>query len=70
MSQAIIEHAHGTLKHVLQKQKAGMIEEPLHSRLQKALYTIIHLTVPSDSDISNFFKHFLSLRLDRPVTFP
>ncbi|XP_058719390.1 uncharacterized protein LOC131592124 [Poecile atricapillus] len=38
--QAIVEHAHGTLKRVLEKQKTGMVGETPHSRLEKALYTI------------------------------
>ncbi|TRZ20016.1 hypothetical protein HGM15179_007165 [Zosterops borbonicus] len=54
--------AHGTLKRVLQKQKQGMQGETPHSRLQKALYTINHLTVPQNSSNPVFLNHHLSLQ--------
>ncbi|TRZ15138.1 hypothetical protein HGM15179_011998 [Zosterops borbonicus] len=60
--QAIVERAHGTLKRVLQKQKRGMQGETPHSRLQKALYTINHLTVPQNSSNPVFLNHHLSLQ--------
>uniref|UniRef100_A0A8C3QNE1 Uncharacterized protein n=1 Tax=Cyanoderma ruficeps TaxID=181631 RepID=A0A8C3QNE1_9PASS len=60
--QAIVERAHGTLKRVLQKQKRGMQGETPHSRLQKALYTINHLTVPQNSNNPVFLNHHLSLQ--------
>ncbi|XP_053860544.1 uncharacterized protein LOC128822762 [Vidua macroura] len=59
--QAIVERAHGTLKRVLEKQKGGMPGETPHSRLEKALYTINHLTVPKNSEIPVILNHFLSL---------
>ncbi|RMC20699.1 hypothetical protein DUI87_01551 [Hirundo rustica rustica] len=60
--QAIVERAHGTLKHVLQKQKWGMQGETPHSRLAKALYTINHLTVPQNSNNPVILNHHLSLQ--------
>ncbi|RMB97462.1 hypothetical protein DUI87_26073 [Hirundo rustica rustica] len=60
--QAIVERNHGTLKHVLQKQKWGMQSETPHSRLAKALYTINHLTVPQNSNIPVILNHHLSLQ--------
>lgn len=36
--QAIVERAHGALKHMLQKQKGGMVGESPESRLNKAIY--------------------------------
>ena len=65
--QAIVEHAHGTLKHVLDKQKRGMHGETPQSRLAKALYTINHLciqliTVPQNSNNPVILNHFLSLQ--------
>ncbi|RMC04095.1 hypothetical protein DUI87_19432 [Hirundo rustica rustica] len=60
--QAIVEHAHGTLKRVLQKQKRGMQGENPHSRLAKALYTINHLTAPQNSNNPVILNHHLSLQ--------
>ncbi|XP_017592698.1 PREDICTED: endogenous retrovirus group K member 25 Pol protein-like [Corvus brachyrhynchos] len=60
--QAIVEHAHGTLKCVLEKQKGGMHGENPQSRLEKALYTINHLTVPLNSNNPVILNHFLSLQ--------
>ncbi|OWK60889.1 putative Pol polyprotein [Lonchura striata] len=60
--QAIVEHAHGTLKWVLQKQKWGMQGETPHSRLEKALYTINHLTVQQNSNNPVILNHHLSLQ--------
>ncbi|RMC20928.1 hypothetical protein DUI87_01781 [Hirundo rustica rustica] len=60
--QAIVERNHGTLKHVLQKQKRGMQGETPHSRLAKALYTINHLTVPQNSNNPVILNHHLSLQ--------
>ncbi|RMC20978.1 hypothetical protein DUI87_01833 [Hirundo rustica rustica] len=60
--QAIVERNHGTLKHVLQKQKRGMQGETPHSRLAKALYTINHLTVPQNSNNPLILNHHLSLQ--------
>uniref|UniRef100_A0A8C3DJ31 RNA-directed DNA polymerase n=2 Tax=Neoaves TaxID=3078114 RepID=A0A8C3DJ31_CORMO len=60
--QAIVERAHGTLKHVLDKQKRGMHGETPQSRLAKALYTINHLTVPQNSNNLVILNHFLSLQ--------
>ncbi|RMC11050.1 hypothetical protein DUI87_12242 [Hirundo rustica rustica] len=62
MGQAIVERNHGTLKHVLQKQKRGMQGETPHSRLAKALYTINHLTVPQNSNNPVILNHHLSLQ--------
>ncbi|RMB99159.1 hypothetical protein DUI87_24349 [Hirundo rustica rustica] len=60
--QAIVECNHGTLKHVLQKQKRGMQGETPHSWLAKALYTINHLTVPQNSNNPVILNHHLSLQ--------
>ncbi|TRZ08157.1 hypothetical protein HGM15179_018950 [Zosterops borbonicus] len=60
--QAIVEHAHGTLKRVLQKQKRGMQGETSHSQLAKALYTINHLMVPQNSNNPVMLTHQLSLQ--------
>ncbi|RMC16758.1 hypothetical protein DUI87_06352 [Hirundo rustica rustica] len=60
--QAIVEHNHGTLKRVLQKQKRGMQGETPNSRLAKALYTINHLTVPQNSNNPVILNHHLSLQ--------
>ncbi|TRZ07767.1 hypothetical protein HGM15179_019343 [Zosterops borbonicus] len=62
MGQAIIERAHGTLKHVVQKQKQQMQGETPRSRLPKALYTINHFTVPQNSNNPVFLNHHLSLQ--------
>ncbi|RMC20816.1 hypothetical protein DUI87_01669 [Hirundo rustica rustica] len=59
--QTIVERIHGKLKHILQKQKRGMLGETSHSRLAKALYTINHLTVPQNSNNPGILNHHLSL---------
>ncbi|KAL2310934.1 hypothetical protein Nmel_002618, partial [Mimus melanotis] len=69
-SQAIVERAHGTLKCVLEKQKRGMAGETPHSRLEKALYTINHLTVPKDSDNPVIVNHFSSLHASEGIWMP
>lgn len=43
--QAIVECAHGILRHVLSKQKGGMPGENLHSQLEKVLHAVDHLAV-------------------------
>lgn len=59
---AIVEHAHGLIKCVLEKQKGGMLGETPQNRLAKALYTINHLTVPPNSNNPVLLNHFFSLQ--------
>ncbi|NWT24649.1 IGEB protein, partial [Cardinalis cardinalis] len=68
--QAIVERAHGTLKHVLGRQKRGMPGETPHSRLEKVLYTINHLTVPQNSENPVILNHFLSVRSSDEAQLP
>ncbi|KAL2309381.1 hypothetical protein Nmel_005578 [Mimus melanotis] len=69
-SQAIVKRAHGTLKRVLEKQKRRMAGETPHSQLEKALYTINHLTVPKDSDNPVIVNHISSLQASEGIRMP
>lgn len=66
--QGIVEHAHGTLKHVLQKQKGGMMGEGLEARLNKATYVLNFLQVTDDVQQPPMLHHFGSLTSISGVT--
>lgn len=68
--QAIVERAHGTLKHILEKQKGGMCGESPQSRVAKALYTLNHLTILTNSPNPVILNHFLSLQSSIDVQSP
>ena len=59
--QGIVERAHGTLKHTLQKQKGGIMGEGPEARLNKATYVLNFLQVTDDVQQPPMLRHFGSL---------
>lgn len=66
--QGIVEHAHGTLKYMLQKQKGGMTGEVPEARLNKAMYVLNFLQVTDDVQQPPMLHHFGSLTSISGVT--
>ncbi|NWI61260.1 POK18 protein, partial [Calyptomena viridis] len=67
MGQAIVEHAHRSLKAMLQKQKRGEDDEAslsIHQRLWKALHTLNHLTIRENATMPILLNPFLSLQTE------
>ncbi|KAL2311251.1 hypothetical protein Nmel_002948, partial [Mimus melanotis] len=64
--QAILEHAPGTLKRILEKQKGGMCGESPLSRIAKTIYTLNHLRLLEKCQNPVFLNHFLLLAIQSP----
>ncbi|NXE29959.1 IGEB protein, partial [Ardeotis kori] len=58
--QAIVEHAHATLKSLLQKQKGGELAPS--ERLAKALYVLNYLRLTGDRESPPIVIHHMSLQ--------
>lgn len=59
--QAILEHAHQTLKNLLLKQKGGTSGMSPHEKLHKALYVLNYLRLAGDSQEPPMLVHSLAL---------